>query len=299
MAAPTAPTLSTLVAEAFKKAGYSSPSSALTTRAETLWMEELKADIWVAGRKLKSLQTNGIRVLTKGLGKYSNPTDYYADMTMVFATGQRYGSAQTGSAGSITLAATETASAGELIGRQIAITAGTGASSLGQITDYNPSTKVATVTALTSNFTPGASSTYVILDTYKPVPDRPLWERAQLVTPTEQGEPERFYPMGDADDGEFWLHPVPYRTDDQPMILIQNYYADLTELDLASTTLTTLYQKWRNFWLRGIMWKAVEDADDNRANQWETKYERAKRAVIHKELYGSDMVNLQSHVSDY
>jgi hypothetical protein len=117
--------------------------------------------------------------------------------------------------------------------------------------------------------------------------------------PTAQGEPEIFYPMGDADDGEYWLYPIPYRTDSQPMVLLQYYYSDITELDLTSTTLLTLYQKWRNFWLRGIMWKAVEDADDNRANQWEQKYEIKKRQLLRKEVYGNSITNLQAQVSDY
>jgi len=48
MAAPTAPTLSSIVSEALAKAGYPIPSAALTTRASNQWMEEIKDDLLMA-----------------------------------------------------------------------------------------------------------------------------------------------------------------------------------------------------------------------------------------------------------
>lgn len=81
------------------------------------------------------------------------------------------GTAQAGSAGSITLAAAASATDDIYNGMIITITGGTGSGGVGVITDYVGSTKVATVQKSTATFTPGASSTYSIAANvgYKPV----------------------------------------------------------------------------------------------------------------------------------
>jgi len=81
------------------------------------------------------------------------------------------GTAQAGSAGSITLAAGASATNDIYNGMIITITGGTGSGGVGVITDYVGSTKVATVQKSTATFTPGASSTYSIAANvgYKPV----------------------------------------------------------------------------------------------------------------------------------
>lgn len=81
------------------------------------------------------------------------------------------GTAQAGSAGSITLAAGASATDDIYNGMIITITGGTGSGGVGVITDYVGSTKVATVQKSTATFTPGASSTYSIAANvgYKPV----------------------------------------------------------------------------------------------------------------------------------
>lgn len=81
------------------------------------------------------------------------------------------GTAQAGSAGSITLAAGASATDDFYNGMVISITSGTGNGNKGIITDYNGTTKVATVQKSTSAFTPGASSGYSISANvgYRPV----------------------------------------------------------------------------------------------------------------------------------
>jgi hypothetical protein len=81
------------------------------------------------------------------------------------------GTAQAGSAGSITLASGASATDDYYNGMVISITGGTGNGSKGIITDYVGSTKVATVQKSTAAFTPATSSTYSIEANvgYKPV----------------------------------------------------------------------------------------------------------------------------------
>ena len=81
------------------------------------------------------------------------------------------GTAQAGSAGSITLDAGSSATDDIYNGMIITITGGTGNGHIGVIVDYVGSTKVATVQASTAAFTPGVSSTFSISANvgYKPV----------------------------------------------------------------------------------------------------------------------------------
>ena len=81
------------------------------------------------------------------------------------------GTAQAGSANSITLASGASATDDIYVGHRIEITGGTGDEHVGLITGYNGTTKVATVVASTTTFVPGASSTYSIAagNKYSPV----------------------------------------------------------------------------------------------------------------------------------
>ena len=82
------------------------------------------------------------------------------------------GAAQAGTAGSITLAATGTSPIDNIyVGMVITITAGAGNGSVGVITSYNGTSKVATVQASTAAFAPNDTSEYSIAANvgYKPV----------------------------------------------------------------------------------------------------------------------------------
>lgn len=81
------------------------------------------------------------------------------------------GTAQAGSAGSITLAAGASSTDDFYSGMVITLTGGTGSGSKGVITDYVGSTKVATVQKSTAAFTPDGTSTYSIESNvrYRPV----------------------------------------------------------------------------------------------------------------------------------
>ena len=81
------------------------------------------------------------------------------------------GTAQAGAAGSITLASGASGTSEIYTGMVISITGGTGNGSVGVITSYNGSTKVATVQKSTAAFTPDATSEYSISANvgYKPV----------------------------------------------------------------------------------------------------------------------------------
>lgn len=81
------------------------------------------------------------------------------------------GTAQAGSANSITLASGASSTDDIYVGHRIEITGGTGDEHVGLITSYNGTTKVCSVVASSATFVPGASSTYSIAagNKYSPV----------------------------------------------------------------------------------------------------------------------------------
>ena len=81
------------------------------------------------------------------------------------------GTAQAGTSTTITLKATASATDDIYVGMYVNITGGTGSGQTRLIEDYNGTTKVATVKAITAAFTPGVSSVYSIAANvgYRPV----------------------------------------------------------------------------------------------------------------------------------
>lgn len=293
MSTPNNPTLSEIVLEGLAKAGDRNPKQEIIDRAEDYWMEEIKNTIRHMSPKLSSLQVTSIGVLVKGQSRYAYPSDYASDLSIVLLDGGSSGIAQTGSVSSITLASDDSSSLGGIQGKDILITSGTGQGSLSQITDYNESTKVATVTP---NFTtaPAASSGYLIIDNEYAVEQRPVFEY-DLGRSSTLSMPDKFYPMGDEDYGEFILNCPP----DKNYGARLRYYASLQRLDLNSTLLSTLYARWRSIWVDGIYSKRLQDADDTRADMEYQKWLRYTNAIIQRETYGKDLSNIQDRVTDY
>lgn len=292
MAAPTAPTLASIVDEALRKAGHIGAEG----RAKNEWMEEIKNDISLRGRRLKSLYTTSVLMTSNGVSRYSNPSDYYSDMTLSLMHGTRIGTATGGSSSSVTLASTETAQTTDILGKEVLIYAGTGKNSLSQISAYNTSTYVASVVP-NFNTAPESGSSYMIVETYYPLDQAPAWDSNKMEHPTEYGIPNTFYPLGDADYGEFILYPVPYNST-APFGMKMNYYANLMTLDLTSTLLATLYQRWRKVWITGLYYKALQDKMSDKAYFAMRDYEKALQELMMREIYGTNISELQIKVSE-
>jgi len=298
MAAPTAPTLITLTTEALKKAGYTYPTPTQLTNAQDELMEEIKNDIWTLAKKLKSLHTTSVMVSVNGQSRYSYPTDYSSDLSIVLLDGSVTGTAQGGALGSVTLAANESLGESDILGKSTLITSGTGKASMSQCTTYNDSTKEAIVVP-NFNTAPAVGSGYMVIGTNYPLTVLPLWDYDNLSNPMTRGLPTRFTPIGDADYGEFILYPVPHKSDGTIYGVQARYYANLMTVDLASTLMVTLYQRWRNVWVQGVYAKQLQKDDDNRAAQAINLYNQLLQGLILREQYGMDISNLQQQVVDY
>lgn len=300
MAAPTAPTVATLAAEALKKAGYANPttSNSPLTRAQTVWIEEIKNDIWTMEKKLTALQTEAIAITDNGIARMTMPSDFSSMTSIEILDGNDYGTAQGGTTSSITLEATYTASAGSLIGKHILIYDGIGKNSFSQINAYNETTKVASVIP---NFTtaPASSDKYLIVDSFSELRQKPLFQYAEVYNKSIQGKPYEYYPHGDDDYGELILHPAPFRSTEIPYGVRMKYYANLLTVDLESTLHATLLLRWRNVFLQGLYAKALSDMDDARADGQLALYMQFIKGLPMREKYGNDLSELTCKVSDY
>lgn len=300
MAAPAVPTLVSITTEGLIKSGITTPSAAQLTRAQDEWMNEIKNDIAVlfGGKKLEFLQAERVLALTDGLQKYSQPTDFHSHLSMQILDGSVQGTAQAGAATTITLAAAETISSTEMIGSEIVITGGTGPNQIRQCTGYDTSTKIATISpAWTVN--PAIGSTYMVVSAYNHLSPAPIWEMAKSVVVAEKGQPTSYLPTGDSDDGELILYPTPYRNETGKVyVLRQRYYVDLMEVDLAGTLAGTLYKRWRNIWIQGVLAKSLQDNDDTRAVAEGSKYNAMVKMMVAQETYGVDLSNLQMQVAE-
>ena len=124
MAIPTQPTLTILVTEALKRAGYTSPSASQITRAAD-WIEEVKWDIWNLSKKWKSLYVTAYGVTAKGVSRYAMPSDYDHDLSISMLDADHKGTLQAATPSTATLAATESMTENYAQGKLLLISSGT------------------------------------------------------------------------------------------------------------------------------------------------------------------------------
>lgn len=282
-----------MVAEGLSKAGEDSPSAALTARASTRWIEEIKNDLWKNIRRPTYLQVTSYGVFVPGQSRYSMPADFSSDLTLTLLDGDVSGIAQNGGAGSVTLALGTNFSEAELLGRGILITSGTGKGAYGQITAYDPVTRIALVTP---NFgsSPALNSGYMIVSRECDIDQKHVGQYANYKR-LPVGEPRVYFPVGDEDFGEFITDAPP----DKLYGARLRYYANIMKIDNVSTLMSTLYMQWRNFWIKGIEWKYLEENDHQRADKAEGQYRQQVAEIRLTQEYGKDLSGLMMHVPDY
>lgn len=292
MSAPTLPTIDDIVEEGLAQAKNKNPSSSTTSRAKNEWMEQIKNDISRLARRPRWLQITSHGILTRGQSRYSNPTDFGHDLSLVLLDGIVTGTAQDGSASSITLQAGSSVSESDMVGHDILVTSGAGSASLSQCTAYNTSTLIASVTP-NFNTAPGASSTYmVVTNEYEVAPGHVrISDNTKLVS---RGRPETFSQIGDEDYGEFVFD----RPLDKSYGARLRYYADIGRLDLNGTHIQTLYYKWRNLWISGIKAREMAENDDTESTNAMNEY-KSHLNLLRADQYGMDLNNMQAKVVDF
>jgi len=289
MAVPTAPTQTSIVTEGLTKSGISNPTVAEINRAQDEWMQEIKHDIWEEAKKLKSLYTENVIATVNGIDKYSNPSDYSSDMTLTLLDGTVNGTAQAGASSTITFEGDVTTG---MIGKEVFLYSGTGASDsnpIRQITSIDTTTKIVTV-GVAWGTVPDNTTKYLLIESYTKLAPEPVYVFDNKNS-SERGSPRNYFPIGDADTGEYYLFPAPYKETAIPYGLRMRYYADLTKIDLTGALMTTIYNRFRSVMVQGVFTKSLENLDDNRANTEFQKYMQMVVRVVRREQYGQDMSN--------
>jgi len=109
--------------------------------------------------------------------------------------------------------------------------------------------------------------------------------------------PRYFFPMGDEDYDEFIFDVAP--DNNYPYVVRMRYTVNIMTLDLNSTLMSTLYQKFREYWIRGIKYQALSDNDDTDAPKSEEERQMKLLSLIRSQQYGTDIHNFQMQSLDY
>jgi hypothetical protein len=298
MSVPANPTLASIVAEGLMQANESHPDSATITRYQTEVMEQLKNEIWKACRQPKIMQTFAYGVLVPGQSRYSCPTDFSSDMSAQILWGSVQGTAQGGATTSIILDPTARQTIGDVLGKEILITSGTGIASASQIIGLTNNSGTITLT-VTPGFrvAPANGSGYMIIDQGWPLKFDHIAEFYRRSRPASLDRPRYAYPIGDEDYDEFILDVAPDSTNTYGIKFF--YYGNLMKTDQNSTLMSRLYLEWRNFWIQGIKAKHLMLNDDTRGpTEWQLWMSEVQKLVVTAQ-YGTDLHEFAQVVTDY
>ena len=289
MAAPTNPTVTNLVTEAFNKVNISSPSSAQLTRGQTYYFEEIKNDLWTRAEirgntKFRSLQTFEVQVTTIGKSKYDFASDYDEVFSITLLDGEHTDTAQAGASTTITLASDEDITEADAVGEYLLITSGTGATdtdNLRQIVAYNTTTKVATVDR-TWTTNPDSTSVYVVVNEIVELDKDHIENVGGLGgTNTTIGQASGYSVLVEDENERFILDKPP---DKATYGLLIRYYANIHEIDTSSTLYLRLLQDWRWTFTYGIASRVAQNEDDNKYQILLNDYEVRANQLLDKEI---------------
>ena len=297
MAVPTQPTPDNICTEAWKLFGKSSPTSSEITRAKDYGLEWVKGDLKDAGLEWSFLRKIGYLPTTANTNRVQCPTDFakvYGDKARLL-DGTRRGTAQSGAAGTITLASADSGSEAATEGKLIVITSGTGSGQGLVCSSYNDSTKVATMEANWTT-TPDNTSVYLVVDSYREISMVSRFEYSSVVHSIHPaGSPRVLYHEADAAEGDLFFD----RSADKAYAIELPYYADLLKVDIDVST-STLYNRilrlLNHLFIQGVFVWTLQD--DNRYAVELQKYERMKQRAAALHLYPNNVANLDMHL-DY
>ena len=258
MAAPTDPTLTGLVTEAYNLAGIDSPTAAQLARGEDIWAERVKNAISIetlrtGNMQLKTLQTSDIDISVIGSNVYTPPSNFLNEFSISILSGDFSGTAQSGGSKQITLSASETVTEADAVGKYLLVTGGTGENEYKQILTYNETTKVATFADNWST-QPDSTSTYLVVNTITELNKDNQLDYKSVSSVQGTGKPSRYSIYND----------VIYF--DKPCDALYGiellYYANLNMVNLtegSSTLITKIYRNWQVVLQQGLYVEALRD----------------------------------------
>jgi len=288
MAAPTAPTATTICTEALtRKLNGGTPSAGEITRAENYGLEKVKRDMMIVSKKWKPLIKTAYDVITPMNPKYPLPADFESVLGITLITGDHTGTlSAVYSATSVMLAADEDATEDEVEGGFLLITLGTGVDQCVQIQAWNETTKIATLTEAFT-VTPIVGDSYMLItemDKLDNVPVNFYVEKNAI----DKGTPNSYTIVADPTYGYILVYPAP--KDAAGLRIL--YFADLRMVDLTSVQYSTILRRWAHVFEQGVyVWSLGED--DDRYEREDAKYWKMLREVRARDGYLQDESDLQ------
>lgn len=299
MAKPSGPNALSLVTEGLRQAGIFNPTALQLTTYQNEVMEQLKNELWQQLKQAKPLMTYSYTTLVPGQSRYSCPEDFSSDLTMVILTGLVTGQALSGTTNTLTVPpSTGSLNPDQTLGKELLITGGDGANSCSQVIGLVTNNDNSATLTVYPDFqaTPDATSTFMLVDNTYPceadhIANYDRFRSAGL------SRPRKFFPMGDDDFDEFVFDVAPDSTNVYGCRM--RYYINIMTLDLASPLMILLYQKFREYWIRGVKYQALSDNDDTRAPKSEEERMAKLQSLIMSQQYGTDIHTLRQNVQDY
>jgi len=294
MAEPTQPTATTIITEAYRRWANITPTAGQITTATSEAIEKVKRDIWIKGKKWRSLITTRFDITRAGVSRVSNPTDFETSYDMTLFDGPSRSTLQTAATGTATLASSESIVQGDAEGAMLIITSGTGVNQGRQIDDYNASTKVATM-AQNWTTTPAAGDGYLIgLYSYE-VNKRDIQTRDRYRLQGLKDRPLEYFPLGSGSEGYYELSPTP----DKVYGIMRRYYANLLRVDLSASIYNVILRNWAGILTQGVYVWLLSGESDRRYREQEAIYQAMLRELAARELeFHSDNSNLQARITD-
>jgi hypothetical protein len=266
MAVLTAPTIDTLITEAFTVCGIASPSAAQVDRARNHWFPEVLTEIQ-GRKKFYTIEETMVVIPQPYLQVYAMPSPLQRVLRMRFYRGTKTGTATAGGADTITIAA-GTGNAQDR-GRKLYTLSGTGAAQVGRITSVTGDVYEMSCDWGTA---PTAGTTYMIADSEREIsgPDKITALDGRSVSTLLQvwdfiEHNLRFFPALD-DAGQYALEI--------------DGVVDLCLVDADDPRVTRLLREWRNPIKQGLMWKCKEDQDDELEQRADQKFKTATKDVM-------------------
>jgi len=287
--------------EGLRQAGIFFPTASQISTYQNEVLEQLKNQLWQELKQAKPLMTFSYMVLTPGQSRYSCPSDYSSDMSMVILTGLFTGTVLAGTASTITVSTTPNGiyDINQVLGEDLVITAGTAKHSVSQVIGVVNNGNGTQTFTVYPNFqaTPDATSSWMLVDNQWPCEQKHIGQYDLLHRSGYIDRPRYFFPMGDEDFDEFIFDVPP----DNVYIYCarMRYTVNVMTLDLTSTLMNTLYQKFREFWIYGVKSQALMDNDDTRADKSQADRMSKLQGLIRSQQYGTDIHNFQQTVMDY
>lgn len=265
MSVPSDPTIASIVTEALKRAGRTTPSATQISDATTHQFREVKAEINTVTGLLPELLTVKVVRMTAGGSVYDWPVDAQDIQSLQvvdYIGSDGYTGTIAGTAGAyqVTLSPSLNITLEEIKGRYLYIVAGTGVGSYGQVINWDNSTKAAvieTTLGWQGAAAPVTNDTYVLENNRQYV-----WQQDKntdfnrLVTPQTPSIP-RYVSMR-ARQAHFYECPL------QQYPLIWTYWANLDYLDDTGTVFTRHLRTYRHLWVQGIAVKCMQRYDEDR-----------------------------------